>query len=428
MEQKEILEYYSRPEIQKAIFEIAEGREVAPVLSDGKFGKRPGAVFYEKDVEQMIKQGAVSLHGSVERWRNPLSLKTGMRSEKMDSLRTGWDLIIDIDCYRSLDYAEEAALSLIDAFELFGISSYGIKFSGNRGFHLSIPFEAFPKKIMGVGDISKKYPDFPKEVINFLRDFTYDDMKKRFQEDPKKVLSLDSALITSRHLFRLPYCLHRKTWMASIPITKEQLENFDKETAKPENVKVTTTFLKTDAKENEAFNLLDRTLYYASKKPSPKTAKMGDMKLPARAIKEGFFPPCIRNILEGIKDGRKRSIFILITYLHHIGWKKEDVENLLLSWNEKNEPPLKKTLIKTTLNNQYSRSKPQMAPNCRHPGYYTAFGVCTPDEFCKKIHNPVTYTLSKVKDSRRHKKKKRKKKKSNKKKNKNKKDNKGKEI
>lgn len=318
MYEEEILDYYSRSDIKKAILETAESREVAPVLSDGGFGSRPNAVFYEKDIEQMVEQGAVSFHGSLERWKNPLSLKTEMRQEQMDNLRKGWDLVIDIDCHRTLDYAKEAALSLSDAFEHFGISSYGVKFSGNRGFHLIVPFEAFPEKITGVGRVEKEFPRFPKAIIEFLKGFTYKDLKKRFQEDPDKILTLDSALITSRHLFRLPYCLHRKTWLASIPLKKDELEDFEKEQAEPENVEVETTFLDRNAEENEAFELLDQALFHASKKPSEKKVDLEDMELPQRAIKKGFFPPCIKNILSGLKDGRKRSIFILVTYLHHV--------------------------------------------------------------------------------------------------------------
>jgi hypothetical protein len=38
-----------------------------------------------------------------------------------------------------------------------------------------------------------------------------------------------------------------------------------------------------------------------------------------------------------------------------------------------------------------------MAPNCNNPGFYKDYSVCTPDEFCKTIHNPVTYTLNRAK-------------------------------
>ncbi len=397
MYKEQILDYYSREDVQKAILRSAEDREVVPILASGGFGARPNAVFYEKDVEQLVKEGAISFHGSVERWKNPLALRTEMRKDELDDLRIGWDLVIDIDCYRGIDYAIKAAQILVNALEQYGITSYGIKFSGNRGFHIGVPFEAFPEEIYALGKLEKLFPRMPRALIDYLRAFTYNEMKTAFKEKPEKVLTLDSALITSRHLIRLPYCLHRKTWLASIPISKDQLENFEKEQAKPENVKVKREFLRRSAKKNEALELLRSAIFWSSKRESTKKVELQDLKLPASAIKPDFFPPCIKNILNGLQDGRKRSIFVLITYLHHIGWKRPEIEKLLYSWNQKNNPPLRETLIKITLDNQYMRQAPQMAPNCDNLGYYKDFGICTPDEFCQKIKNPVTYTLLKVK-------------------------------
>src|SRR3989344_6990911 len=148
MYREEILDYYSRQDNQKALLDIAENREVVPTLASGNYGTRPNAVFYEKDIEQLVKQGAVSFHCSVERWRNPMQLKLEMRKQEFDDLRIGWDLILDVDCHRGLEAAKKATMIFIEALEQFGIKSYSIKFSGNRGFHIGVPFECFPKEIM----------------------------------------------------------------------------------------------------------------------------------------------------------------------------------------------------------------------------------------------------------------------------------------
>ena len=50
MYKEEIESYYSRTDVQRAILEVSENREVIPVLSTGSFGSRPNAVYYEKDV------------------------------------------------------------------------------------------------------------------------------------------------------------------------------------------------------------------------------------------------------------------------------------------------------------------------------------------------------------------------------------------
>ena len=329
MYREQILDYYSRQDIQKALLEIAENREVVPTLMSGGFGIRPNAVFYEKDVEQLAKQGAVSFHCSVERWSNPLLLKTEMRKNEFDELRIGWDLILDIDCHRGLKEASTAAKIFVEALEQFDIKGYSIKFSGSRGFHIGVPFESFPEEIMYVSHVEKDFPRIPKIIIEYLKYFTAKDLRAAFNENPEKVLTLDSAIIAARHLFRMPYSLHPTTWLSSIPLSKDELENFDKERAKAQNVKVEKKFLDTaNVVENEAVELLQSAIFWAQKEAKEKI-RIGteEFKVPETAIGPEFWPPCMHNILTGLEDGRKRSVFALTTFLHNIGWKKEEIQH-----------------------------------------------------------------------------------------------------
>src|SRR3989344_9366701 len=88
--------YYSRPEIQKAIFEFSKNREVVPRYFEG-FGKRPDSLQYQGDVYQMAKKGATSFHCSEEIWKDPLEIQTGMPAKQLNSLRSGWGLHLDIN-------------------------------------------------------------------------------------------------------------------------------------------------------------------------------------------------------------------------------------------------------------------------------------------------------------------------------------------
>jgi hypothetical protein len=411
MYQEQILKYYSEKKMLSTILEASLDREVVPVLFSGNFGKRPNAVFYERDVEQLVKQGAISFHGSVERWKNPLALRTDMRKSDFDRQRIGWDLIIDIDCDRELSYAKKAAKAICRVLSERGLKSYSIKFSGNRGFHIGVPFEAFPEKIMGLGEVSKHFPQMPKMLIDYMKYLIKGPLQDDFGEDPDNVLVLDSGLISSRHLIRLPYCLHRKTWLVSLPLKESEIDSFKKEDAQPDKVSVKTKFLEKEVEENEALELLQSAVSWSSsRKTEERTVQKFDFKLPAAAIKTEFFPPCVNNILAGLEDGRKRSVFVLTTYLHNIGWKQDDIEKLLLSWNQKNSPALRDNFVKATIKSQYTGRTPQMAPNCSNLSYMKGYGACTPDEFCKTIKNPVTYTLNKVKLARKYRKKPRKKK------------------
>jgi hypothetical protein len=55
--------------------------------------------------------------------------------------------------------------------------------------------------------------------------------------DPFKILSIDSILISSRHLFRMPYSINEKSYLVSLPIDPNKIMDFKKEMANPENLK-----------------------------------------------------------------------------------------------------------------------------------------------------------------------------------------------
>src|SRR3990172_3908477 len=107
-----LLKYYKRPEIQEALVNAADQREVAVSYGGTGYGKRPDMLQYPKDILEAVKQGATSFHCSEELWRNPLQIVTVMKPEELNELRSGWDLILDIDC-PELEYSKLAADLLV---------------------------------------------------------------------------------------------------------------------------------------------------------------------------------------------------------------------------------------------------------------------------------------------------------------------------
>ena len=63
--------YYSRPDVQKAIFDFSKNREICARYFDS-FGKRPDSFQYLGDFFEMVKKGATSFHCSEELWEDPL--------------------------------------------------------------------------------------------------------------------------------------------------------------------------------------------------------------------------------------------------------------------------------------------------------------------------------------------------------------------
>ena len=223
--------------------------------------------------------------------------------------------------------------------------------------------------------------------------------------DLQKILSIDSLIISSRHLYRMPYSLHEKSGLVSIPLNPDEVLSFDKESAIPKNVKVSRyRFLdKENVKENEAGLLFDKAFtwyikdkglgYFDKQEPSRNNKVDFEVKTP---LIEELFPPCIKLILNGLEDGKKRALFILINYLTSIGWDYDMVEKKLREWNSKNKEPVREVYILGQLRYHKQMQKRILPPNCDNEMYMLGIGVCKPDNFCPKIKNPAQYTTKKA--------------------------------
>jgi hypothetical protein len=162
-----ILKHYKQAEIQQAMLNNAAGREVAVRYND-YFGKRPDVLQYPNDILEFAKQGATSFHVSEEHWQNPLNLNSNMSKKDIEELRTGWDLVLDIDC-KLWDYSKLITHLLIQEIKSHGITAVSCKFSGNKGFHIGIPFEAFPANFQG--KITKQlFPEGPRRIALYLKE------------------------------------------------------------------------------------------------------------------------------------------------------------------------------------------------------------------------------------------------------------------
>ncbi len=163
--------YYSRKEVQEAIFEFCRNRETVPRYLEG-FGKRPDVLDYPTDIIALVKKGATSFHCSEEIWSDPMKINTDMTPELYDQIRSGWDFLIDIDS-KYLDYSKLAAKLIIRFLEHHGVKNVGIKFSGSKGFHILIPWKSFPKEINGQ-KTSDKFPEWPRAIAGYISETIHD--------------------------------------------------------------------------------------------------------------------------------------------------------------------------------------------------------------------------------------------------------------
>jgi len=421
MFKSKVLLHYKRKDVQDELVFASKNREVAVSFNMKGYGKRPDVLNYPADVMEFVKNGATSFHASEELWNNPLNIDSKLSRKELDELRIGWDLVLDIDC-KVWEYSAIAADLLIKALKYHGIESISCKFSGNHGFHIGVPFKAFPEKVNNK-DTKLLFPEAARIIAEYLQNMikkhlsekllqyediniiakrvekTYTEIVKNNEFLPFEVLDIDTILISSRHLYRMPYSINEKSGLISVPINPDNVLSFDINTAKVENVKISEFRFLDDrnTKENEARQLIIQAYDYSMRKKDEikieinnnQNAQFEELQ---QAIPEDLFPPCIKKIFEGTIDGKKRMLFVLINFLSSCGWSYNDIEKRLNDWNKINKEQLREVYLLGQVRYAKQNNKKVLPPNCDNNMYYKDLGICCPDNICKKIKNPVNYS------------------------------------
>ncbi|MBI2668265.1 hypothetical protein HYX14_00315 [Candidatus Woesearchaeota archaeon] len=418
------LKFYKRPDIQLAIVEHARDKEVGVRYTE-TFGKRPDVLSYPRDIIELALRNATSFHASEERWQNPLALSSTSSKKDLDALRSGWDLVLDIDC-AVMEYSRICADLIVKFLRYCEVKDVSVKYSGNKGFHIGVPFEAFPQK---VGNVLTKdlFPEAPRKMALYIKENIKEELGRQIltfeknisnikekvrQEDiiryetiqgisvPKldveKFLEIDTILLASRHLYRMPYSLHEKSGLVSLPIDPDRVLEFEKSMAAPEKILTPMfVFLERNILNESARRLLVQAMDYEIKVPPEDVPKRQAEEMVIQSpITEDFFPPCMKLILQGLDDGKKRAVFCMANFLGKVGWSKTEIEEFLRKWNaEKNREPLREVYIKGQL--AHFTAGERLPPNCNNEAYYKGIGVCRPDSFCSRIKNPANYTILK---------------------------------
>jgi hypothetical protein len=170
------------------------------------------------------------------------------------------------------------------------------------------------------------------------------------REKTESLIEADLVLVAPRHLFRMPYSLHEKTALASVVIDPEKILNFQINDAKPFEIKIKSYYSQPEKDEarylllqalawkeqNEKQESQNREIKNSIEPPKKKESQNKDFqKVSIPNPTEDLFPPCIRNLLKGIKDdGKKRALFLLRTFFKSIGMSDLDIEEKkVFEWN-----------------------------------------------------------------------------------------------
>jgi len=127
--------------------------------------------------------------------------------------------------------------------------------------------------------------------------------------------------------------------------------------------------------------------------------RIGGEALPREVVVEAF-PPCVRHIFEVVTSGRKASHmerFTLVSFLLNAGMSVEKLTELFTSVSDF-DPEMTRYQVEhiAGLRGSRTRYKP---PNC---DTLRTHGICqNPDALCRRVRNPITYYMIKVRSPRR---------------------------
>lgn len=243
---------------------------------------------------------------------------------------------------------------------------------------------------------SNKYPEMFKEIRG--------ELAEEYSE-------FDLVLVAPRHLFRMPYSLHEKTSLASVVLNKEQIERFSPKDADPLRIKI-VDFMPQNF-EGEAKKLLYAAMewkreqnkeeennlnrgYIISGKFEKKNFK--DEEIDYRNIGEEMFPAAIKILLKGLKDGKKRGLFILITFLRSLNYPIDFVNSRVREWNKLNEQPLKEGYIKSQITWHFKQKRKILPPNYENKNFYADLGLL--EDKKPDAKNPIVEVLRELRKER----------------------------
>jgi hypothetical protein len=258
--------------------------------------------------------------------------------------------------------------------------------------------EYFSNKDLTASSLSKLH-DSENKVV-YSREAKLSKAKESdFKEEvfAEKIASLDLVLVASRHLFRMPYSLHEKTALSSMVLLKEELENFSPKDANPLGIKVREFYLTPE--KDEAKKLLSEAIEWKNSQEKKEERNLerkysNYQPVDISGVTEGDFPNSIKKLLKGLKDGRKRGLFVLLTFLKSLNFKPDFINNKIRDWNKKNSPPLKEGYLKSQIDWHFKQKRKILPPNYSNDSFYKDLKLLDKQP---NVKNPLVEVIRKIK-------------------------------
>ncbi|MFB6182541.1 MAG: hypothetical protein ABEI78_00600, partial [Candidatus Nanohaloarchaea archaeon] len=116
-----------------------------------------------------------------------------------------------------IDEAYKEAEKIVDYLEKHN-APYSVRFSGGKGFHISIQREHIKQYIE-----NNNYPHTAGLFAEFIQD--------------KTNAKIDYKIYSKKRIYRVPYTMHTETNLICMPLTKQQFKDFKLKYASPDYIK-----------------------------------------------------------------------------------------------------------------------------------------------------------------------------------------------
>ncbi len=234
-----------------------------------------------------------------------------LRNDKTNPTKLTGDFILDFDGdFEKLEEVKREITPLVKDLEKNQVP-FVLMYSGHRGFKIAIP-----QKVFGLED-SLQLPFIYKKVAANIKE-TY------------KLKTLDLAIYNTMHTNRITNTKHEKTGLFQTPITPILFLNSSSEEIKEYAKTQHFLTLTTEIEENTFIKK-----FIPEKMPEKRNTSLLHIKITS-------IPLCIQAMLETrTKEGERNNTAIRITtFLYMTGKTENEVKNILLKWNENNDPPM----------------------------------------------------------------------------------------
>ena len=203
-----------------------------------------------------------------------------------------------------------------------------VYFSGNKGFHLVIPYQVLGLK--PDAELNMKFKQVAQLVIK--------------QCNAKHI---DTGIYDRKRLFRIPNTINAKSGLYKVPMTYEQLE-----TMNLDDVIEWASIPRDFPFETPALSLKSAMHYKAMFKKKPVEKKKKAFQIPQKRKR---LLPCVVEILKnGAEKGQRNNTTVaLASSLMQSGIPRDETEDIILDWNQSNDEPLKESEISITVSSAY---------------------------------------------------------------------------